>query len=409
MTDFSQHAVDERREMRRRAVRRRRVAVVAIAALIAAGAAVGAVMATRGGDEPAFVPARPMTAEAATVAEKPAATQAATQAAAEAVAPADATVAIAAVGDIVMGTTAYGLPPDGGRSFFDQVDQELRGDVVLGNLEGTLSTGPGSKCGAGSTNCYAFQTPPSYAKWLKRAGFTVLNLANNHAYDYGEAGFDQTRRTLRAAGLRFTGPPGKVTVVESNGVRIALVGFASYQWANDLTDIRAAKRLVRRAAAGSDVVVVTFHGGAEGSDETHVDPGTEYFLGENRGDLTRFAHAVIDAGADLVVGHGPHVLRGMEWYEGRLIAYSLGNFGGYEVFSLGGALSVSGILKVTLRGDGAWVRGELVPTALVGAGIPALDSAERAHGLVRDVSRDDFGARAMRISVDGRLRPPRAS
>ncbi len=407
MSDFSPHAITERRAARRRALRRRRIIAVAVATLAVAGATVGAVLATRGGPGSPAAAGMPASPEVQPVAETTAAPEQ-VDAAAPAPPPAGATVSITAVGDIVMGTTTYGLPPDRGRSFFDQVDQELRGDVVLGNLEGTLSTGPGSKCGPGSTDCYAFQTPPSYAKWLPRAGFNVMNLANNHAYDYGQSGFDQTRRALRKAGLAITGPRGVITVMEAGPVRVALVGFASYAWANDLTDIPAARRLVRKAAARADVVIVTFHGGAEGADETHVDPGAEYFLGENRGDLTRFAHAVIDAGADLVVGHGPHVLRGMEWYRGRLIAYSLGNFGGYEVFSLGGPLSVSGILAVTLRGDGRWVRGELVPTQLLANGLPALDPAERAHGLVREVSKDDFGRHAMRISVTGRLRPPGA-
>ena len=115
-------------------------------------------------------------------------------------------VTIAAVGDIVMGSTPN-LPPDGGRSFFDGVQTDLAGDVVLGNLEGTLSVGGGSKCGAGSTNCYAFQTPPSYAAWLKQAGFTVMNLANNHAYDYGPSGQAQTLAALEEAATRDHGPP----------------------------------------------------------------------------------------------------------------------------------------------------------------------------------------------------------
>lgn len=403
MADFSQQAINERRAARLRAVRRRRLVTVAAATVLVAGAAVGAVLATRGGSDTATVGAP--TSEAQPVAESAVATLQ-IDASASTSAPVGATVSIAAVGDILMGTTAYGLPPDGGRTFFDQVDQELRGDIVLGNLEGTLSTGPGSKCGPGSTNCFAFQTPPSYAKLLARAGFNVMNLANNHTYDYGQSGFDQTRRALRKVGLRVTGPPGLVTVMRAGPVRVALVGFSSYAWTNDLTDIGAARRLVRKAAGRADIVIVTFHGGAEGVGETHVDPGPEYFAGENRGDLIRFSRAVVDEGADLVVGHGPHVLRGMEWYRDRLIAYSMGNFGGYEAFSLGGALSVGGVLRITLRGDGTWVRGELVPTRLVGSGIPALDPAERALGLVREVSKDDFGGRAMRISVTGRLRPP---
>jgi hypothetical protein len=311
-------------------------------------------------------------------------------------------VAIVATGDIVMGSTPN-LPSDGGRSFFSDVETDLAGDVVLGNLEGTLSTGGGSKCGKGSTNCFAFQTPPSYARWLQQAGFTVMNLANNHAYDFGAGGLRQTTDALAGVGLEWTGRPGQITVQKVGGIRIALVGFAPYPWAQSLTDIAAAKRLVRKAARSADVVVVTMHAGAEGSDRQHVKRGTERFLGENRGDSMRFAHAVVDAGADLVVGSGPHVLRGMEWYKGRLIAYSLGNFAGYKVFSLGGPLSTSGILRVTLRGDGKFETGRLVPTHLVGAGLPAIDPAEAAHGAVRTLSREDFGARAVKISRDGIL------
>src|SRR6476619_359312 len=310
-------------------------------------------------------------------------------------------VAIVATGDIVMGSTPN-LPSDGGRSFFSEVQTDLAGDVVLGNLEGTLSTGGGSKCGKGSTNCFAFQTPPSYARWLQQAGFTVLNLANNHAYDFGSDGLRQTTDALAGAGLEWTGRPGQVTVQKVAGIRVALVGFAPYPWAQSLTDITAAKKLVRKAARSADVVVA-MHAGAEGSDRQHVKRGTELFLGENRGDSMRFAHAVVDAGADLVVGSGPHVIRGMEWYKGRLIAYSLGNFAGYKVFSLGGPLSTSGILRVTLRGDGKFETGRLVPTHLVGAGLPAIDPAEAAHGVVRTLSRQDFGARAVKISSDGIL------
>jgi poly-gamma-glutamate capsule biosynthesis protein CapA/YwtB (metallophosphatase superfamily) len=310
---------------------------------------------------------------------------------------------IVATGDIVMGSTPN-LPPDGGRTFFDDVKTDLAGDVVVGNLEGTLSTVSGSKCGPGSTQCFAFQTPPSYARWLRDAGFTVLNTANNHAFDYGAAGLKQTIGALRKQRLLHSGRPGEIAVQQVGDIRVGLVGFASYPWANNLTDIAGAKRLVAEAAKQADIVVVSAHMGAEGSDKQHVGHTTERFLGENRGNPRRFTHAVIDAGADLVIGHGPHVMRGMEWYRGRLIAYSLGNFAGYRVFSLGGPLSVSGILRVALRGDGAFESGVLVPTRLVGQGMPALDPAERAHATVRSLSREDFGAHAVKVSPTGELR-----
>ena len=311
-------------------------------------------------------------------------------------------VTLVATGDIVMGSTPN-LPQDGGRSFFSDVQTDLAGDVVLGNLEGTLSSGGSSKCGPRSSDCFAFQTPPSYARWLAQAGFTMVNLANNHAFDFGARGLDQTIAALDGVGLRHTGRPGQVTVQQVGDIRVAVVGFASYPWAASLTDIAAARRLVRTAARRADVVVATMHAGAEGRDRQHVKRGTETFLGENRGDVVRFSRAVVDAGADLVVGHGPHVLRGMEWYRGRLIAYSLGNFAGYKVFSLGGPLSTSAILRVTLRGNGGFDTGRIVPTRLVGAGVPALDPSEAAHGVVRTLSRQDFGARGVKVSPDGFL------
>ena len=311
-------------------------------------------------------------------------------------------VTIAAVGDIVMGSTPN-LPPGGGRSFFTGVQADLAGDVVLGNLEGTLSTGGRAKCGAGSTNCYSFQTPPSYAAWLRKAGFTVLNLANNHAFDYGPSGQAQTLAALASQHLAHTGRPGEITAQQVGEIEVAIVGFAPYPWAQSLTDIDAARRLVKKAAANADVVIVTMHAGAEGADHTHVRPGTETYLGENRGNVVAFSHAVVDAGADVVIGHGPHVLRGMEWYRGHLIAYSLGNFAGYKVFALGGPLSQSAILRVTLRGDGGFDSGTLVPTRLVGAGVPALDPTESAHGIVRTLSKEDFGASAVRVSANGDL------
>jgi hypothetical protein len=308
----------------------------------------------------------------------------------------------AAVGDIVMGSTPN-LPPDGGASFFSEVTDDLRADVTLGNLEGTLSTAGSSKCLAGSSSCFAFRTPPSYARWLKGAGFTVLNLANNHADDFGAAAERQTVAALNRYGLRHTGRPGEIAIQRVQGIRVALLGFAPYPWAQSLTNIAAAKRLVRRAAAESDVVVVMMHAGAEGAEHEHVVPGTEYFLGENRGNALAFSHAVIDAGADLVVGSGPHVMRGIEWYRNRLIAYSLGNFAGFKVFDLGGPLSVSAILRVTLRGDGSVEVAGLVATRLVGEGTPALDPSNAAFGLVRRLSEEDFGSGGATVSSTGTI------
>ena len=233
------------------------------------------------------------------------------------------------------------------QSYFSNVSLDLAGDVVLGNLEGTLTDRGSSKCGAGSSNCFAFHAPPSYAAYLRNAGFTVMNLANNHALDYGPVGQADTVGAMRKAGLLTTGRPGEIAYINIRGTRIAVVGFAPYPWAQSLLRIPAAQALVRKADKSADLVVVTMHAGGEGSDHQHVKGGTEWFLGENRGNSIAFTHAVVDAGADLVAGSGPHVLRGMEWYRGRLIAYSLGNFVGYHTLATDGVTGVTWRIPVT--------------------------------------------------------------
>ena len=312
------------------------------------------------------------------------------------------TFTFSAVGDVMMGSMPN-LPPDGGADYFSGVASSIRADIGLANLEGTLSTGGSSKCGVGSSSCFAFHTPPSYARWLRQAGFTVLNLANNHAADFGSVGQAQTLAALRREHLRYTGRRGEITVVTAHGIRVALLGFAPYPWAQSLTNIGAAKRLVAKARTIADVVVVTMHAGAEGVAHQRVRPGTEMFLGENRGNPVAFSHAVVDAGADVVVGSGPHVLRGIEWYRGRLIAYSLGNFGGYGQFAMGGALSTTAILRLELRGDGGIVSARLVAVRLVGAGVPALDPDGAAYDVIRSLSQADFGSLGATVSRDGRI------
>ena len=117
-------------------------------------------------------------------------------------------------------------------------------------------------------------------------------------------------------------------MLRADGRRIAFVGFSSYAWSASINDFAGVGALVRRAARRADLVVAFFHGGAEGAGKVHVPHGYETAFGENRGNLRRFARRAVDAGADLVLGSGPHVLRGMELYRGRLIAYSLGNLTG---------------------------------------------------------------------------------
>lgn len=305
------------------------------------------------------------------------------------------------VGDMALGS-AQGLPPGGLTTALSPVAPTLRqADITLGNLEGTLSTGGASKCGAGGgSTCFAFQAPPYYASQLHAAGFDLVNQANNHAMDYGPSGKAQTLAALRHAKVAVTGLPGQITYLKTHGRRVAFLGFAPYQYDGNLLDIPGAQRLVRKAARNATLVVVIIHAGAEGASQTHTPYGSQFYLGEDRGDARAFAHAVIDAGASIVLGSGPHVVRGIERYRNRLIAYSLGNFVGYRTLATGGLLSDSGILKVTITGHGEVSAAKWISVGLSN-GLPRRDPSNAGAQLVATLSKEDFPSDHFTIGPSG--------
>jgi poly-gamma-glutamate capsule biosynthesis protein CapA/YwtB (metallophosphatase superfamily) len=298
-------------------------------------------------------------------------------------------------------------PPAGTGSLLDNVRGYLHSDLTVGNLETVLGNLPETKCAPGETDCYEFEAPAYTAEDLRHDGFSAVNVANNHTRDAGPAGEASTDAALRAAGLRWSGRPGQITYLTRNGIKIALLGFAPWSYDADALNIPAAAALVRTAKRHARVVIVMEHLGGEGDGYRHVKPGEEYFLGQDRGNSIAFTHAVIDAGADLVMGSGPHVLRGIQWYRHHLIAYSLGNFCGYDTLGLDEYTSVSAILHVTLTASGGFVRGSLTPLRLVAPGIPQRDPARTAIGFVNQLSREDFGGNgAVRLTAGGRIEQP---
>ncbi len=215
------------------------------------------------------------------------------------------------------------------------------------------------------------------------------------------------RRSPRSIvpGSRTPGFPGEITYLRANGVRVAFLGFAPYAFDANLLDIAGARALVRRARRHAAIVVVIIHAGAEGGDQVHTPYGTQFYLGENRGDARAFAHAVIDAGASIVLGSGPHVIRGVERYRGRLIAYSLGNFVGYHTLVGGGVLDDSAILRATLAPRGRVLAARWIPITLVG-GLPRPDRTGASTKLVRTLSAQDFPTDHWNIRPDGVFRIP---
>lgn len=299
-------------------------------------------------------------------------------------------------------SSARGLPPGGLDRALAPVARDLRSaDITLGNLEGTLSTGGVSKCASLATSaCFGFQAPPSYAGALRNLGFDLVNQANNHSMDFGVAGRAQTVAALHHAGIAHTGFPGEITYLRANGIRVAFLGFAPYPYDASLLDVAGAQALVRRARQHAAVVVVIMHAGAEGANQLHTPPGTQYYLGENRGNARAFAHAVINAGASIVLGSGPHVIRGVERYRGRLIAYSLGDFVGYHTLAAGGVLGDSAILRTTLAPGGRVLAARWISVTLVG-GLPRPDRTYASAKLLRRLSAQDFPSDHWNIRPDG--------
>jgi poly-gamma-glutamate capsule biosynthesis protein CapA/YwtB (metallophosphatase superfamily) len=315
------------------------------------------------------------------------------------------TVSIADVGDMNFGMDGR-YPSGGAGSMIAGVDSHLRAGLTVGNMETALGSSGVTKCAPHSKDCFAFQAPASFAAAVRHAGFAVVNVANNHTDDAGPTGVQETDSALDAAHLRYTGRPGQTTYLVRHGIKIALLGFAPYSYDGDLLDIPAAATAVRAAAAHAQLVIVFMHAGAEGSGAQHVRPGMETYLGEQRGDPMAFSRAVIDAGADLVLGSGPHVLRAMQWYHHRLIAYSLGNFVGYYTLGLGGVTADSAILHVRLRANGSFAGGSVTPIRLVGAGTPEMDSSGEGIRLINSLSRSDMGASGVRLTASGTIEPP---
>ena len=180
--------------------------------------------------------------------------------------------------------------------------------------------------------CFPFRAPPEYAKYLAAAGFTMMSNAKSHSFDFGQAGEDETTAALHRVGASQTGLPGETTIVKADGRKVAFLGFAPYSNTASLTDLATAREMIRQARKLADIVVVAIHAGAEGSDAQHVIGDEETCLGKDRGSAEEFAHITIEAGADLILGSGPQVLRGIEIYRGRLVSYGLGNFSGLHNF-----------------------------------------------------------------------------
>lgn len=305
------------------------------------------------------------------------------------------TIKIVAVGDIMIGADypENRLPPDDGQNSFAKVKSALVGDVVFGNLEGVLAdTGESQKCkNAKAGHCYAFRMPERYGKIIKDAGFNVLSVANNHANDLGDFGRFNTSKVLKNLGIAHAGlQEMPCTDFTKDGVRYGFCAFAPNFNMISINDSDATRTLVGDLAKKVDIMIVSFHGGAEGGAYTRVPRTQEIFHGEDRGNVYQFAHDMIDVGADVVLGHGPHVVRGMELYKGKIIAYSLGNFNTYGWFNLDDGKSLAPILHINTDITGNFLHGKIVSAKQSYSDGVALDPNQGAFLKIARLSALDF-------------------
>ena len=318
-------------------------------------------------------------------------------------------IIVTAVGDVMLGTTfpdESTLPPNDGADLLTEVTPFLkRGDVVYGNLEGPIiDDGESAKCrGKAVGRCFAFRVPTRYGKYLKDAGFTAMGLANNHAMDFGLEGRARTRQVLDGMQIAHTGEVGDIARLTVKGRKIAIIALATYPGAYNFLDLDESLQAIHALKAESDLVIVGFHGGAEGATHQHVLEGDETFLGEDRGDLRRFTHAAIDAGADLLLGSGPHVVRAMEIYKGKLIAYSLGNFATYGPFNLNAENGLTMVLEAHLAADGTFLRGQAYAVKQEKPGGPKMDPEMKILPVLRSLSNADFKETAVVVGPQGEL------
>ncbi len=318
------------------------------------------------------------------------------------------TLTIAMTGDIMMGTTfpSIMLPANDGATIFrDAIPVLSHADLTVGNLEGTLCDGGQSTKGNGP-NSYSFRTPTSYGHLLKEAGYDYLSMANNHANDFGTEGIVSTESVLKEQGILFSGIEGRVesAVIKRKGKTIGICAFGHNSYTLKHTDLDVVGRIVDDLAGRCDIVIVSFHGGAEGKTKNHLPYGTETFLGENRGSLRELAHFCIDHGADIVYGHGPHVVRATEVYKGRFIAYSLGNFCTTYNVNLTGISGYAPVITVTIDDTGRFMHGKIHSFIQQRGTGPKADSTDSVAREIKNLSEADVPTSQATIDANGNIK-----
>jgi len=322
--------------------------------------------------------------------------------------PSTDTLTILGVGDIMLGTlvpsTAY-LPKNNDCSpELEPTTYILKdADVSFCNLEGVFTDTPnGAKNCGDSKNCWTFGMPEKYVHCFINAGFDLISVANNHSGDFGQTGRDNTVRVLKENKLTFAGfPSHESAVFEKDGVKYGFCAFAPHKGTVEMNDYANLQRIIKKLDETCDVIIVSIHGGAEGTPHQHVTKKTETFLGNNRGNVYEFARKAIDAGADIIFGHGPHVSRAVDIYNDRFIAYSMGNFCTYSRINVSGVSGLAPIIKVFTDKEGKFLKAKIFSTYQIKSQPPKIDPQNRVLKVIKELTIQDLPESEIQISDDG--------
>jgi len=318
-------------------------------------------------------------------------------------------ISLIAVGDMMTGTNfpneSY-LPIDDGNLLWKDVAPVLKSaDVTFGNLEGVILTqgGEQKECKNPKT-CYLFRTPNKLSFHYQEAGFDLLSLANNHANDFGETGRVNTQKVLDSLGINYAGSiEAPISSISKKKLRIGLLAVAPNKGTVNIHQTDYLINLVQRLDSTHNIVIVSFHAGAEGRKNMHVTREREFYYGEDRGNVYEFAHQMIDNGADVLLGHGPHVPRAIEVYKNRFIAYSLGNFLTYGRFNLKGESGEAPVVELNLNPEGVFLDGQIHSFYQDYSLGPRKDESLRAIDTIQELSREDFPENPIEIDDSGRI------
>ncbi|WP_425392415.1 CapA family protein [Ekhidna sp.] len=319
------------------------------------------------------------------------------------------TVTIAAVGDIMGGTNfpdrSY-LPGGDGAYLWDEVRPILKhADITFGNLEGTILNDGGEQKECNNPKlCYLFRSPEYLAQNFVESGFDLMSVANNHANDFGETGRKNTQRVLDSLGIAHAGSVDQpFTITKIGHLKIGFCAFAPNRGTVSIHQYENIKSTIQHLDTLTDIVIASFHAGAEGSKHQHVTREREYYYGEDRGNIYELAHLMIDNGADVILGHGPHIVRAIEVYKERIIAYSLGNFLTYGRFNLRGLAGEAPILEIKTDATGRFLTGKIHSFRQSYSRGPRNDLNLSSIKTIQRLSLDDFPENPVTIDDKGNI------